>query len=50
MMKPSKFFTLTADERIYLCAELVHYLLVIIDDKLCEWFGFNRKGRGKYGT
>jgi len=29
-------------------AETIHRILVILDDWLCEEFGFSRKARGKY--
>lgn len=29
-------------------AEAAHYAIVVFDDWLCNEFGFNRKGRGKY--
>ena len=28
--------------------EAIHRVLVILDDWLCEEFGFSRKARGKY--
>lgn len=39
-----------SEERLRSFCEMVHRILVIADDWLCDQFGFSRRGKGKYAS